>query len=95
MPNEDLVRGLTCLNKRCDHLIYLMETFHRKIDPFPGTTEDLSVLSVCKKCIIAVFMRNSTSDMIFDAAITDIWSPVDPAAAFFDKVFTVVVAGRA
>lgn len=42
-----------------------------------------------------VFMGNGTAGMAFITSVADIRCPVKPAAAFFDKILTVLVAGGA
>ena len=42
-----------------------------------------------------VFMWNGTAGMPLIAPVADIGRPVKPAAAFFHKILTVLVTGRA
>lgn len=94
MVYEDLVGRLAGHDEWRDYLIDLMELSAGKINALSGGAESFPVFTVCKKSVIAVFMRDRTACATFVAAVADIRSPVDPVTVFFDKTFTVQVAGR-
>jgi hypothetical protein len=94
MVYEDLVGRLACHDEGRDYLVNLKELFAGKIDALSGTGESLPIFTVCKKGVIAVFMRDRTPRMAFIATVADIRGPVDPVTVFFDEAFAVLVAGR-
>lgn len=95
MVNEDLVGRLASHDEWRDYLVDLMEPPAGKMNALSGGTECFPVLTVRKKGVIAVLMRDGTACVAFVAAVADVRSPVDPVTVFFDKPFAVKVAGRA
>ena len=82
-------------DQRTDDPVFLVKFLSGHADTRPGFLKTFAVFAVCKPGIVSVFVCDGTVRNLFVTAIADIRSFIKPVAAFFFKVRTGLVAGRA
>ena len=92
MSYKDLIWRLSLFKQRSDYSIYLMETAYGEMDSGSRIGQQLSILTICKKGIIAILMRYSTFGMAFIASVADIGGTSKPAAVLLIKVLAMLIA---
>ena len=94
MITDDLIRGLSSLDKRSDRLVYLTKFVLGQTDARTHISKFFTVFAVSKPGIVTVLVSDGAVIDLFVTAIADVRCMIEPFAPFFFEIGTGLIAGR-